>query len=275
MATDINTCLPYEKSGKGPALFLIHGWPFHKASYRHIVPELSKHFTCYVLGSAGMCDEVDYSNLDMSFDGHANRVLQFADEMGIERFSIVGHDTGGSIARFAAAKAPERIARIVCFNTEVPQHRPPFLLLYQFATGLPGAFYVMRFLMHRRWFIRSRMGLKGLYYNQTFLENEGRKLYAEHWISDRKRFKGLIAYLRGLNFKDIDTLTATHQKITAPVLYIWGRDDITFEVKYIRWFVEQLNDGTQLVEIPQACFLVHEEKPQDVLQHALPFLQQS
>lgn len=272
MATQLNTCLPYEKVGSGPALFLVHGWPFHAESYRHIVPELSKHYTCYVIGSAGMCDEVDYSNLDMSFNGHADRLLQLADELGIERFSVAGHDTGGSIVRFAAAKAPERIERIVCFNTEVPNHRPPFLMLYQFATGLICAFYVMRFLMRRGWFVRSKMGIKGFYYDKSLIESDGRKLYAEHWVSSRKRFNGLVAYLRGLNFKDVDKLATVHQKITAPVLFIWGKDDATFEVKYIRQFVARLNDGTQLVEIPKAAFLVHEEKPLEVVQSMLPFL---
>jgi 3-oxoadipate enol-lactonase len=46
-------------------------------------------------------------------------LLELADGLGIERFSLVGCSLGGAVAQWVAATAPERIERLVLVSTSV------------------------------------------------------------------------------------------------------------------------------------------------------------
>jgi len=52
-------------------------------------------------------------NTNMDFPDHAARVIAFANELGLDRFSLLAHDTGATIARLVAADAPERVDKLV------------------------------------------------------------------------------------------------------------------------------------------------------------------
>jgi len=68
----------------------------------------------------------------------------------------------------------------------------------------------------------------------------------------------------------VDELPQLHARLSMPVQLIWGADDPTFPIRHVREMVKQMPKGS-LVEIPGAKLLVHEEKPEEVLQAALDF----
>ena len=47
----------------------------------------------------------------------ADYVLNYLDELGVENFKLVGHSMGGMIVQEMAARAPERIDRLVLYGT--------------------------------------------------------------------------------------------------------------------------------------------------------------
>ena len=56
-----------------------------------------------------------------------------------------------------------------------------------------------------------------------------------------------------------------------PVRLIWGADDPTFPLARAREMLKQFPDAN-LVEIPRARLLVHEERPAEVARAVLEFL---
>jgi pimeloyl-ACP methyl ester carboxylesterase len=58
------------------------------------------------------------------------------------------------------------------------------------------------------------------------------------------------------------------------VLLVWGADDPTFPLERARGMVSQLAHCRGLVPIRGARLLVHEERPAEVADAALPFLRE-
>ena len=79
----------------GEPLVLLHGWPFAGSTFRRLVPLLEQRFTCYVPDLPGAGDSPWTDATDFSFDGRARIVADFVGRLGLSRYSLVGHDTGG------------------------------------------------------------------------------------------------------------------------------------------------------------------------------------
>ncbi|MEM6483480.1 MAG: alpha/beta fold hydrolase [Pseudomonadota bacterium] len=170
-------------SGKGPPLFLLHGWPFHRETFRRVVPLLQDAFTCFSFNSLGMAFDgrLDPS-VGMDFQHHADRLLVWADQLQIGRFSILAHDTGATIARLVAAQHTDRIDRLVLLNTEIPEYRPPFIPMYQKLLRLPGSKSVMQTLLRSTQFRRSRLAFGGALNDLSAIDGEFAKLFAQYWF---------------------------------------------------------------------------------------------
>ena len=63
--------LAYTRTGRGPDLVFVHGWPLHGATFRHIVPALSDRFTCHVIDLPGTGASVWTADTRFSIDAQA------------------------------------------------------------------------------------------------------------------------------------------------------------------------------------------------------------
>jgi pimeloyl-ACP methyl ester carboxylesterase len=147
---DLGHCeLAYRVFGQGPELMLVHGYPLSGLTFRNIVPKLAEHFTCYVPDLPG-CGETRWSErTDFRFAAQAQTLQRFIDELGLESYAVMAHDTGGTIARQLAIVDKGRVKSMVLIGTEIPFHRPPWIQFFQKIGDprKPGAF---RFLMCRK-----------------------------------------------------------------------------------------------------------------------------
>ena len=259
--------------GQGPALLLIHGFPLYGYTWRYLLPTLARHFTCYVPDLAGKGESDWGADTDFTFPGHAARLKELADQLGLERYALMAQDTGATIARCLALADPARASKLVLFNTEIPQHRPPWIPLYQFLTGLPGAQSSFRLMMGSRLYRRSGMGFGGCFSNLDLLDGEFHQHTIQPLLDSPRRLEGMLRYLRGLTWSVVDALAENHRKITVPVLLVWGEDDPTFPIERARPMVAQFANCRGLVSVPRTKLLLYEERPVEVLGKTLPFLQ--
>ncbi|MCI0356294.1 MAG: alpha/beta hydrolase, partial [Acidobacteria bacterium] len=257
--------LALRRFGSGPALLLVHGFPLHGFTWRKLLPELSRHFTCHVVDLAGKGDSAWTQATDFSFPGHARRLKLLMDHLGLGSYSLLGQDTGATIARCLALMDTARVQKLVLINTEIPHHRPPWIPLYQFLTGLPGAQISFRLLLGSRWYRRSGMGFGGCFTNLDLLDGEFHQHTIQPLLESPRRLEGVLCYLRGLTWPVVDALAENHRKITAPVLLVWGEDDPTFPIGLAREMTTQFPDCRGLVAIAHTKLLPHEERPDQVL----------
>lgn len=99
-----------------PPLVLIHGWPQSSYCWHHVIPQLEE-FYVIAPDLRGMGD----SNRELGLEHYAKNEMaldMFAvlDALGIENFSLGGHDWGGAIVQEMAFLYPERISKLIIIN---------------------------------------------------------------------------------------------------------------------------------------------------------------
>ena len=140
----------YRQAGSGPALVLLHGFPLSGMTWRGLIPELSKRFTCYALDLVGLGDSTSSRSFDYSSPGQGTVMQNALRALGIESYALLGNDTGGWVAREVAAMEPERVTHLILTNTEMPGHRSPWIRQYQMLGRLPGSSYFFRSIIDGR-----------------------------------------------------------------------------------------------------------------------------
>lgn len=98
----------YLKAGSGPALILIHGLMGYSFSWRFTIPALAPHATVYAIDNLGAGLSIATEDMDCTVRATAERVLQFADALGIKDFDLLGTSHGGGVAILVAAICAER-----------------------------------------------------------------------------------------------------------------------------------------------------------------------
>ena len=96
--------------------------------------------------------------------------------------------------------------------------------------------------------------------------------YVKPLIASAKRMAGALGYLRGIEWEVVDGMRQAHAKIKAETLFLWGEDDQTFPVELAEEMCGQFTTQTTFIRLTNASLLPHEEQPDMVLKHLVPFL---
>lgn len=106
--------LPHTLHGTGPhKVVAVHGWLADRSAYAPVLQDLDGTSLQYaVVDLRGYGEAKDavgsYTTAEAAVD-----VLDLADHLGWQRFSVVGHSMGGAVAQRVVAAAPHRVRRIV------------------------------------------------------------------------------------------------------------------------------------------------------------------
>ncbi|NNM45610.1 alpha/beta fold hydrolase [Knoellia koreensis] len=110
----------YHDYGTGTPVLLIHGsgpgvtaW----ANWRLVLPELSTSVRAIAPDIVGFGYTEAPDGFDYSLDAWLNHLIGFLDALGLDRVSIVGNSFGGGLAMHLAARAPERVDRLVLMGS--------------------------------------------------------------------------------------------------------------------------------------------------------------
>ncbi|WBX77689.1 alpha/beta hydrolase [Tenacibaculum ovolyticum] len=259
--------------GSGDDLVLIHGFPTHGYTWRKILPQLSEKFRCHIFDLPGLGDSEWRSTSNLNIDVQAINLTQILNKLGVDKFNLLAHNSGGTIARLVAIQQPDSVKNLILINTEIPNHRPPFIELFQRISRLPFSSFHFKKKLSQLKFVKSSMGFKQAYYDRTMLDdNKNLGPYLNPLIKSRAKVKGAFRFLRGIDWKLIDGFAETHKNIKANVLFIWGENDKTFPIGLGKEMINQFTSKVEFKTISKASLLPHEEKPDIVAQEVLKFI---
>ena len=107
------------RTGQGPTLLLLHGWPEFWLTWQPIMERLRDNYTLIAPDLRGFGDsskpEENFGPAD-----HAADVIALLDALDIQKAGIVGHDVGGAVIQALARKAPERCVGLFLFDFVYP-----------------------------------------------------------------------------------------------------------------------------------------------------------
>jgi len=107
------------------ALLFVHGnptWSFH---WRRLIGGLRAKFRCVAVDHIG-CGLSEKPARLLRLDDHIANLRALVERLGLNRVTLVAQDWGGAIGLGAMLRMPERLERIVLFNTGAfpPQYIP-------------------------------------------------------------------------------------------------------------------------------------------------------
>jgi pimeloyl-ACP methyl ester carboxylesterase len=248
--------------GSGPDVLFVHGFPVSGATFRLLLPHLVDHVTCHVIDFPGTGSSRFDDTTEITFDRHVATVRRVIDQLGVDDIAVVGHDSGGMIARHAMA-GDRRLRALGLVDTEQPQG-----LTWRFRSFLLGR-HVPRFGDVLGWAAmkprlrRNRLVLGGAFTDRTLLDGDFEELFLRPLHDERAKRRAAQALLRSFDTAAVRALGGLHRRIEVPVQLVWGDDDIFFPVAWAREMVDTFPDA-RLTVVPGAGLFAHEEKPAEV-----------
>lgn len=108
--------LHYLDEGKGPAIVMLHGLGTWSYLFRNQIKELMSDHRCLVpdLPGHGFSDS---SQKPLNWEKELDLLTDWIEDNLPERFSLIGHDTGGLMAQHLAARFAERLDALVLVNS--------------------------------------------------------------------------------------------------------------------------------------------------------------
>jgi haloalkane dehalogenase len=264
--------LRYRTFGEGPAVLFLHGWPLSGVTYRHLIDALRPQYRCYVPDLPGAGATPWSSRITETMHGYTNLMRGFVDQLQLDRLAIIGHDSGGGVARLLAAELGSRVTSLVLQNTELPGHIPPMVRLLKLAAASGAAGATLGRMVKYKQFRRSRLGFGNCFGDRNLIDGE----FLEACIQPLSaELSGHIAALAHLDLDWTRELPDVHAKIEAPIHLFWGeKDNDFFPLERARAMVSQFRKRGEFMVIPGAKLYVHEEAAEELSRFTLPLLQQ-
>jgi pimeloyl-ACP methyl ester carboxylesterase len=117
----------YVDEGAGAPLVMVHGNPTWSFYYRELVKAFRDSNRTIAVDHLGCGLSDKPQRFDYCLENHIANLVALLDELDLRQVTMLVHDWGGAIGLGAALKRPERIARLVLFNTGA--FPPPFVPL--------------------------------------------------------------------------------------------------------------------------------------------------
>jgi haloacetate dehalogenase len=108
------------KSGQGPAVLLLHGFPQDHSCWYRVAPALARDHTVVACDLKGIGSSTAPRGGPLG-EGYSKReigaeLVELMARLGFEEFAVVGHDRGARVAYRMALDHPARVSRVCVLN---------------------------------------------------------------------------------------------------------------------------------------------------------------
>ena len=252
----------YLRAGSGPALILVHGLMGYSFSWRFTIPSVAPHATVYAIDNLGAGFSTATEGMDCSVRATAERVLQFADALGIQDFDLLGTSHGGGVAIMVAAISAEgkdpRLHRLVLVAPVNPwsthgKRLAPFL-----GTPLGGLFFRNTI---ERWRSFDYLWLRRLFGDGTKIPPDSLAGYRLP-VSKNHAFRHAARIVKYWTADLAELETALPKIRDYPTLLLWGTRDRAVDFRSAEPLRQNFRDA-RLIAFEGVGHLPYEEAPED------------
>jgi len=264
--------LTFDVTDVGPseaeAIVLLHGYPQSSASWRSVFPGLT------AAGYRALApDQRGYSPGARPVGRRAYvmselvaDVLALADQAGIDRFHVVGHDWGGAVAWALGTDHPDRLRTLTVLSTP---HTGAFLRSTVTSSQALRSWYMGLFQIPRvpEWLSLVGDGRVAL----SSMRRSGLSEERAHEYLARMREPGAITgalnWYRAIPFEAAAIREA--QPVTVPTLYVWSTKDVALGRKAAELTGHYVSGPYRLEILEGVSHWIPEEAPDAVVRLVL------
>lgn len=253
----------YGVIGNGPPVVVVHGTPWSSFNLRHLIKALSQDFAMYYYDLMGY-GQSDKSPGDVSL-GIQNQILdKLIDHWGLENPSIIGHDFGGTTVLRTHLINGRDFRKIVLIDpVAISPWGSPF---FQHVNAHEAAFAGVPDYIHEA-IVRTYVKTAAF----KSIVDETLDMIVRPWTEP----EGKAAFYRQIaqaSSSFTDEIQLLYEKISRPVLILWGRGDTWIPLEKGEALHEMI-PGSLFHVISDAGHLVIEEQPDRLIERIRPFLQ--
>ena len=269
-----NIDVHYKMEGKGDdVLILLHGFGASTFTWHRVSKPLSQNYTVITYDRTGF----GYSSRPMpgewnrespySPKSQVEQLITLMDTWGVDKAVLVGSSAGGAIVALAAEKYPERVKALILVAAAIFKGGPPQWL--SSVMRIPQVTRIGPLLLrgyYKNFFEKAR---KFAWYDpskqtEEILEGYREPMRAHNW--DRALWEYALAYKSSGPGEKLGS-------IKVPVLVITGGDDRIVPPEASEKIADEISHA-ELVVIPNAGHLPHEETPEEFLEVVIDFLEE-
>jgi 4,5:9,10-diseco-3-hydroxy-5,9,17-trioxoandrosta-1(10),2-diene-4-oate hydrolase len=231
------------EAGDGPALVMLHGGgpgASGVSNYRQNLPALARRFRVILPDQPGFGDS--YRPTESELDERSitqitvDALIQALDELGIERFHLLGNSLGGAAAIALAQAHPDRVIRLVLMAPgggwlpfgPTPTEGQRAMFSYFNGAG-PSEKKMAAFI--------STMVFDHKQFGADVVRARYEASLEESHVAFYHRYNAAFAKRHGM-----DPLWRDLHKIKSPTLLLWGRDDRTITLDGSQIMLKQIRD---------------------------------
>ncbi len=266
----------YVIQGEGPLVVLLHGFPEFWYSWRHQIPFLAEHGYTVVAPDLRGYNGTDKPRRGYDVPTLIRDVAGLIKGLGQQKAIIVGHDWGGVLAWAFGINYSEMTERLIVMNAPHPaammremrtlkQLRKSW---YVFAFQIP---WLPEYMLRRNHANEIGRMLRGAAVQKSVFPREETAKYQQA-MSKPGAIKAALGYYRQLFRRLPFTFRNYEVHIGVPTLLIWGEQDIALGLE-LTTGLERWVDDIEIKRIPDSGHWVQQEKPEQVNQYMLEFLQ--
>jgi pimeloyl-ACP methyl ester carboxylesterase len=259
----------YRRVGSGPDVLFVHGWPVSGATWRKLLPHLVDHVTCHVIDFPSAGSSRFDGDTPMSIDQHITTVRRVVDLLELDSVAVVGHDSGGMIARHAMVGDP-RLRAMGLINTEPSEPSWRFKSFIA-ARRLPGLAAGLGWVSGSPRLRRTKLVFGDAFVDRSLLEGEFDEFFFQPLHEIPARRNAAAALLKSFDMNHLAELPEIHRRLDVPVQLVWGDQDPFFPLATARTMVREFPNA-QLEVLENIGLFSHEEAPAAVAEALLPTL---
>lgn len=261
----------------GPAIVFLHGFPESHRTWRRLMPLLEDDYRLIMPDQRGFAgSDAPQDPKDYATDKLVGDLFALVDRLGLDDFTLVGHDWGGAVSWAAALRNDPRLKRLVIVNAPHPYVFQRSLIedadqraasQYITAFRAPGFEQAVEAMGWDKFFTKSFGGHVDL----ASISPQEKAEYIAEW-SQPGVFTAMLNWYRGapiivpppgLTLPLPDFLNRAFPVIKVPTLVAWGmRDKALLPLQLDS--LDALIDDLTLVRVPDAGHFLPWEKPEAV-----------
>lgn len=264
--------LHYLDEGKGEPLLMVHGNPTWSFYWRTLVQGLQDRYRCVVPDHIGCGLSDKPQDWSYRLEDHIANLSQLIEALDLRDITLLVHDWGGAIGLGAALKHPDRIKRLVIFNTAV------------FLGPVPLSIRMCRLPVVGSTLIRGlngfiRVGLVRASGHRSRMRGGVGRGY----VAPYNNWANRIAHLRFVQDIPLEPDHPTRRVIQEldrrsgelahlPTCIIWGEKDFVFNMDFLARFREKF-PSAEVHTLPDAAHFVIEDAHERIIPLVRDFLQ--
>lgn len=245
----------WEEAGTGFPVVLIHGIPTSPALWRHVVPKIRK-ARCLAWEMVGYGASIPQGEeRDISVSRQADYLVDWLNELGIERAIFAGHDLGGGVAQIAAVRHPGFCAGLFLTNA-IGYDSWPIPSVKAMQKG--------RALVSRMPNAAMRLIMATLYRRGHDDGTRARAALEEHWPHYQRNGAGkaMARQVAALDVKDTLAVADALPRLDIPTRIVWGAADQFQKIEYGERFARDLK--ARLTRVETGKHFMPEDHPDEV-----------